>query len=90
MSSCVRIVVKGLVQGVGFRYFVHRRASALSLRGCVRNLISGDVEIEAVGEKSDLDKLVADIRVGPRAAHVIGLEIDWSADIEAKANFEIE
>ncbi len=46
-------LVKGRVQGVGFRWFVHREAAALDLRGWVRNTESGHVEVVAAGEEAD-------------------------------------
>lgn len=67
----------GLVQGVGFRWYVARRARELGLRGFVRNLPAGSVEIDAEGEREVLDMLVKDVRRGPRAAHVTDLRLEW-------------
>ncbi|CUT02300.1 Acylphosphatase, partial [Candidatus Kryptonium thompsonii] len=47
---CAHIIVKGLVQGVGFRWFVQKHANHLGLKGWTRNLSNGDVEIEVEGE----------------------------------------
>jgi len=55
---------------VGFRWFVHREASELELRGWVRNTEDGDVEIIATGKPADLDELRASIRRGPRGSRV--------------------
>lgn len=65
-----RIVVKGKVQGVGFRSFVYRRASELGIVGFVRNLPNGSVEVEAEGEDIDVDTLVDYCRIGPTRARV--------------------
>jgi acylphosphatase len=70
-------VVKGYVQGVGFRYFVLDAAVALGLSGWVRNLWDGDVELIAEGEREALEKLLPVVRRGPRAAHVSGVDIEW-------------
>jgi acylphosphatase len=66
----LHFLVQGRVQGVGFRWFVHREASELDLRGWVRNTEDGDVEIVATGEPIDLDELRASIRRGPRGSRV--------------------
>lgn len=70
-------VVQGRVQGVGFRAFVLARASQLSLTGWVRNTSSGDVEVLAEGERQALEKFIADLMQGPRAAFVVNVEHDW-------------
>jgi acylphosphatase len=66
----LHFLVQGRVQGVGFRWFVHREASELELRGWVRNTEDGDVEIVATGDPADLDELRAGIRRGPRGSRV--------------------
>lgn len=73
----VHIIVEGLVQGVGFRWFVLRKAESMGLRGWVRNLYNGNVEIEAEGERGLLEMLISDVKVGPRSAQVTNLRIDW-------------
>ena len=65
-----RFIVRGRVQGVGFRWYVHREASELDLRGWVRNTEDGDVEVVAHGEEADLAELRASLRQGPRGARV--------------------
>ncbi len=84
-----RIIVRGLVQGVGFRYFVYRHASHLNLRGYVRNLHSGDVEIEVQGDRSLIEELIKEVKVGPRAAHVVDLKIEWKEPNQNFHGFEI-
>jgi acylphosphatase len=77
METAAHMVVKGLVQGVGFRYFVLREASKLGLKGYVRNLNSGDVEVHAEGDRSLVEELIAAIKVGPRSAHVTDVRLEW-------------
>lgn len=75
--------VQGIVQGVGFRPFVYRRASALGLGGWVRNR-PGGVEIEVQGPERSLDAFVADLTREPRApARVERIEIEPRAEAEA-------
>ncbi len=81
MASAARLraTVYGRVQGVSFRYFVRAVARDLGLKGYVRNLAGGDaVEVKAEGEKSQLDKLLEQLKVGPTGAWVKRVEIDWS------------
>ena len=62
--------IQGRVQGVGFRWFVHREARELELRGWVRNTEDGDVEVVATGTAEDLDELRQSLRKGPRGSRV--------------------
>ena len=67
-------LVSGRVQGVGFRYFVEEEARALRLRGYVRNLYDGRVEVYAVGDDGRLAKLRRELEAGPPAARVERIE----------------
>lgn len=66
----LHFLIRGRVQGVGFRWFVHREASELDLRGWVRNTEDGDVEVVASGNADDLADLRSSLRRGPRGARV--------------------
>lgn len=68
--ACVKGLVSGRVQGVGFRYFVRRLAEAAGLQGYVRNLDDGGVEFVLQGDTDEIDSLLAKIRVGPQYASV--------------------
>jgi acylphosphatase len=67
-------LVKGRVQGVGFRWFVHREAAALDLRGWVRNTESGHVEVVASGDEDTLKRLEAQLARGSRGSRVDRIE----------------
>lgn len=69
-AMVVHFLVRGRVQGVGFRWFVHREASELELRGWVRNTEGGDVEIVAAGAPDDLADLRTSLHRGPRGSRV--------------------
>ena len=79
----LHFLIQGRVQGVGFRWFVHREASELALRGWVRNTEDGDVEVVAAGEPEDLAELRASLRRGPRGSRVDRLIEHTLADSEA-------
>ncbi len=70
-------LVSGRVQGVGFRFFVMDQARRHGLSGWVRNLPGGQVELEAVGDRAELEALLADVRGGPTLARVDGVDVEW-------------
>lgn len=83
------IVANGLVQGVGFRYFVVREAQILGLKGYVKNLYSGEVLTVVEGEKFLVEELYNKIRVGPSFADVKNASIKWSEPKNEFTKFEI-
>lgn len=70
------VVVHGVVQGVGFRWFVRERARARRLAGWVKNREDGALEFVVQGSAGDIDELLALVKVGPRGARVDRLELD--------------
>jgi acylphosphatase len=74
----LRLLVSGRVQGVGFRFAALDEAQELGVSGWVRNLASGEVEIEAEGREDRLRMLAAWAHLGPRAAHVGNVREEWS------------
>ena len=88
----LHFLIKGRVQGVGFRWFVQREASELELRGWVRNTEDGDVEVVAAGHVEDLAELRASLRKGPRGSrvdHLIEHNLD-DKEAEGLDSFRIE
>jgi acylphosphatase len=85
-------LVKGRVQGVGFRWFVHREAGGLNLRGWVRNTEDGHVEIVAAGEPDSLALLRTALHKGSRGSRVDAVIEQQLADSEAEGlgPFQIE
>ena len=84
------IVVTGLVQGVGFRYFVIRNAQQLGLKGYVKNLYDGSVLTVTEGEKGLIEELFKKLKIGPRAAHVSNARIEWGEFKNEFSTFEVE
>lgn len=74
----LRAVVLGRVQGVGFRWFVIRRAEEHGVAGSVRNLPDGSVEVVAEGARGALEALRDDLRSGPPRARVERVDELWS------------
>ena len=85
-----RYIVRGRVQGVGFRWFVDHEARQLGLSGWVRNNLDGSVEVLAMGSDQQLEALRKKLEAGPRAARVDEVE-ETPADPMAGLNtFRIE
>ena len=89
MKSSAHIVVSGMVQGVGFRYFVLHHATQLGVTGWVRNLPNGDVEIEAEGNRESVESLIVYTRRGPRSAAVSSAAVEWKEYRRQFESFEI-
>ncbi len=88
----IHFLIRGRVQGVGFRWFVHREAAELGLRGWVRNTDAGEVEIVAAGEAEAMEDLRVELRRGSRGSRVdavIEHEL-LEAEAESLGAFEIE
>jgi len=81
--------VRGLVQGVGFRYFVYRAALELGLTGYVKNLDDGRVEVYAVGPETKLSELARRLWKGPSHADVRGVEEEEAA-LHRNTSFRVE
>ena len=89
MTVRVHVIVEGLVQGVGFRWFVARLAESSGLGGHVRNLWSGQVEVEAEGDRSLVEQFLKELKIGPRSAHVTRLHVEWKDPLHTEKRFEI-
>ena len=75
--AAVHIYASGRVQGVGFRYFVTRRAAELGITGVVRNTSDGRVEVRAEGPKSALETLQQAVQLGPHLGSVTEMDVRW-------------
>ncbi len=81
----VHFLVRGRVQGVGFRWFVHREAAELGLRGSVRNTDRGEVEVIAAGDPEAIADLRAELHKGSRGSRVDAVVEHELVDSEADA-----
>ncbi len=78
MNYSVKLRVHGNVQGVSFRSFAKANAEELGLKGYVKNLGDGTVEVFAEGSKQKIDVLIDTLRSGPRHGHVERVDVEWS------------
>src|SRR5437899_12903929 len=85
-----RFVVRGRVQGVGFRWFVEREAHMLGIAGWVRNNHDGSVEVLAQGSRDQLSGLHSRLREGPRAARVDNVDVSEDNPAVGLSSFRIE
>jgi acylphosphatase len=83
-----RYVVRGRVQGVGYRYFAKAAAEKLGLSGYARNLDDGTVEVLAAGPASKVQDLLGALQQGPRLAEVRGVECE-PARVAQYGSFDI-
>lgn len=83
------ILASGIVQGVGFRFFVHKIAINLGLKGFTMNLPSGQVWTIVEGDKDNIEKLYESIQVGTSHSIVEDCTISWSQSKNEFQNFEI-
>ena len=75
-----RLIITGRVQGVGYRMWAERTASALGIRGWVRNRGDGSVELLATGDDAAVAKLIEACSEGPRHALVSGVSVSDAED----------
>lgn len=81
--------ITGIVQGVGFRWWVRKSAGAMDLRGTVRNAEDGSVEVRVEGGAADLDRFENQLREGPPGARVRALRREEAGKDPLPAGFEI-
>lgn len=72
-----RIIVKGVVQGVGYRYFCYRKASEFGISGYVKNLYNGNVELEVEGGKNLIRDFMKELKIGPSRSKVTSIDVDF-------------
>jgi len=84
-----KVIIRGAVQGVGFRYWTQRKAREYGLRGEVGNLRDGTVKTVFEGERGLVEEFIKDLKVGPTYAHVSDLDIEWYDEPKGFNEFNI-
>jgi acylphosphatase len=85
MKKAVKVLIQGTVQGVFFRQFCKDEADKLSLKGIVRNMENGDVELVMEGDHENVDKMVELLKKGPQHAQIKNVLVEdrkWSGDFD--------
>ena len=88
--ACARVLINGLVQGVGFRYFATSRAVSYDVCGYVRNLDTGGVEIEVEGTREEISRFLAEMRRGPMHGSVTDFQLEWKSYKKQYDNFFVK
>ncbi len=84
-----RYLIRGRVQGVGFRWFVEREAHLLAITGWVRNNPDGSVEVLAIGTREQLAGLRSRLQEGPRAARVDDVDESETEPVSGLSSFQV-
>lgn len=91
MSSVgAELLVTGMVQGVGYRYFAYRHAINLGITGWVRNEPDGTVRLFVEGDRSVVEALIAELKAGPRSSSVSDVAVSWREFTGKHSDFRIE
>jgi acylphosphatase len=85
----LHLIISGRVQGVGYRYSAQIKAHELVLKGWVKNLPNGNVEVLAQGDETSLHELLQWAHKGPALARVNHIEIKWSDSQDLFESFAI-
>ncbi len=88
-SVGAQLTIRGFVQGVGYRYYCYRMARSLGLTGWVRNSPDGSVLAVAEGDRSLIEELIKELRVGPPAANVTDVDVAWTEYSGRFRNFDV-
>ncbi len=83
------IVIQGLVQGVGYRFFAIEQAKRFSIKGYVQNLSNSNVEVVAEGNEGMLKDFIKKLKIGPPSAHVTGVDVRWNDEECGFTNFDV-
>lgn len=83
------IKITGRVQGVGFRYFVQKRANEFGIKGWVKNTRDGGVLVMAQGDFKNMETFIDHLRIGPSMARIVKLEKSKLPGLEDFADFRV-
>jgi len=88
-SVGAQLTIRGLVQGIGYRYYCYRAAKSLGLTGWVKNNPDGSVLVMAEGDRSLVEELIKELKVGPPSAGVTDVDVAWTEYTGRFRNFDV-
>ena len=89
-SVAAKLIVTGIVQGVGYRYFCYKKAKELGVVGWVSNQSDGSVCIWVEGDRTTIDEFIVELNLGPAASSVSGVVVKWHDFTGEYLSFNIE
>ena len=90
MAVQFEIKITGKVQGVGFRYFVQKRAAEFNVTGWVKNMPDGSVAVMAQGDETDMDTFLDHLKAGPSMSKVSGVSLNRMPETEPFDDFRVK
>ncbi len=84
------VTVQGVVQGVGYRFFVLNQARLYDVKGYVKNMPDGTVQVVAEGDKGIVKDFIERLRIGPLSAHVTGVDVKWDENDSGFTEFRLQ
>ena len=88
-TQSVKIIIKGRVQGVSYRYFTLRQAQSFNISGWVKNEDNGDVRAYAEGDRESLDQFINYLKKGPTFSRIDDVILNWEAEDKSYNEFNI-
>ena len=88
-TQSVKIIIKGRVQGVSYRYFTLKQAQTFNISGWVKNEDNGDVRAYAEGDRESLDQFIKYLKRGPVFARVDDVNLNWESEDKTYNEFNI-
>ncbi|WP_027340596.1 acylphosphatase [Halonatronum saccharophilum] len=76
-NKAIKVLIKGKIQGVGYRANTHQKATQLGITGYIRNTTGSTIELVGEGEEESLNKLVDYLKVGPSGAEIEEIDVEW-------------
>lgn len=90
MAVQFEIKITGRVQGVGFRYFVEKKAAELNITGWVKNMPDRSVVVMAQGDEKDMNTFIDYLRIGPTMAKVEDVSKNRMPEPENFSSFQVK
>ncbi|MFQ5454564.1 MAG: acylphosphatase [Candidatus Zixiibacteriota bacterium] len=88
-SAAAQLTIEGVVQGVGYRYYCYQKAASLKLYGWAKNNPNGSVQVFVEGDRGAIEVFIKELKIGPLAASVSDIKIEWMNFTGNHDRFEI-